>query len=55
MLRLAVVYYDNKIWVEFTEDIFIQLLEEYTSKNGGDIRDAMKQISSELKKKTITT
>jgi hypothetical protein len=54
-LRIAIVYGDKDVFVEFREDVFRELLKMYLKKNKGDIDVTMDQIISELKKKTLYT
>lgn len=54
MLRVAVIYEKNTIYIEWTPDKFVKLLEKYTTKYGS-ITAAMKRIETEIKEETRTS
>jgi len=51
-LRLAVIYKEKDIFVEFTTEKFIELLEKYYKKLKS-VRAAVEAISADLKKEIL--
>lgn len=54
-MRYAILTDTDKVYVEFPEDIFRQMLKTYLARNSNDVDKAMDQIRKELKQLTITT
>lgn len=52
-MRIAVIYNDEDIFVEFTSEVFKEMLKNYLAKFK-DVDQAFEQIIRELKEKTIT-
>lgn len=53
-MRFAILTNTDKVFVEFPEDIFRQMLKTYLHKNDNDVDKSMDQIKEELKQLTIT-
>jgi len=53
MLKIAIIYEDNTIWIEFSPEKFRKLLKEYFKKTK-DIDKALDQIIKDIKKETLT-
>ena len=51
--RVAILYEDNKIFLEFTPEKFKELLKKY-GKNAKKIEDVVDRIVEEIKKETNT-
>lgn len=51
-MRIAVLYDEKNVLVEFKEEKFLQLLKEYFEKTGS-LDEAMKQITKDLKKEVL--
>jgi uncharacterized protein (DUF302 family) len=52
-MKISVIHKDESIYVEFSPEKFTGLLEEYYDKFG-NIKEAMEQIVTDLKKELIT-
>lgn len=52
-MRIAIVYNDNDIYVEFSPEKFKLLLKEVMKETDGDIDKSFEQIIGLLKKETI--
>jgi len=53
-MRYAILTDNDKVFVEFPEPIFRNMLKSYLSKNDNNVDAAMDQITEELKQLTIT-
>lgn len=53
-MRYAILTDTDKVFVEFSESTFRELLKTYLPKNNNDVDRAMDQIREELKQLTIT-
>lgn len=53
MLKIAIIYEDNKVWIEFSPEKFRKLLKQYF-KETKDIDKSLDKIIQEIKKETIT-
>ncbi len=52
-MKIAILYNDNKIYVEFETEQFKTLLKEMLKQTNGDIDKAFEQIIKLLKHKTL--
>lgn len=52
-MKIAVIYEDKQVFVEFSPDEFSKLLNEKIN-SGKSVDEAMEQIIKELKMKTLT-
>ena len=52
-MKIAILYEDNKIFVQFTQEEFLTSLEKYLDQ-GKTPREAIKLIVKDLKQKTLT-
>lgn len=50
-MRMAIIYSEKEVFVEFPPKVFRELLRNYYEKTG-DLDEAMDEIEKELKKKT---
>lgn len=53
-MRYAILTDTDKVFVEFPESTFRELLKNYLPKNGNDVDKTMDQIKEDLKRLTIT-
>lgn len=51
-MRIAVIYNDQDVFVEFKPEVFKELLRKYLAETG-DIDKAFEKIIQDLKKKTL--
>ena len=54
MIYPALIYEDDKIFVKMTPDEFSTMVQNYVD-NGKTVKEAMDEVVSELKRKTLTT
>ena len=54
MIYPALIYEDDKIFVKMTPDEFSTMVQNYVDK-GKTVKEAMDEVVSELKRKTLTT
>lgn len=52
-MKIAVIYEDRFVFVQYTPEEFVQYLEQYLSE-GYTVREAMDKIIQALKRKTLT-
>ncbi len=52
-MKIAIIYNDEEIWLEFTPDEFRFYLEQYLEE-GYTVKEAMDKIVQALKRKTLT-
>lgn len=50
-MKIAILYEDNRIWIEFSPDKFRELLKKYF-KQTGSIDKALDKIIQDIKKET---
>lgn len=50
-MRIAILYEDNRVWIEFSPDKFRELLKKYF-KQTGSIDEALDQIIKDIKSET---
>lgn len=53
-MRYCILTDTDKVFVEFPEDTFRQMLKNYLPQNNNDVDRAMDQIRDELRQLTIT-
>ncbi len=51
-MKLAILYQSGEVFVEFSPEVFLELLKTYLDQYDGDIDRAFFQIQKELKEQT---
>ena len=51
-MRIAIIYEDRRVWIEFTPEKFRELLKKYFKETGGSIDAALDKIVEDIKKET---